>query len=53
MDIDKLRVRFTYHAPYGSQVTLVPESREKSLAVTHLEETIMWANATIARRERE
>lgn len=28
---------------------LCPESREKSLAVTHLEESVMWANAAIAR----
>jgi hypothetical protein len=27
----------------------VPESREKSLAITHLEETVFWANAAIAR----
>jgi hypothetical protein len=27
----------------------VPEGREKSLAITHLEETMMWANAGIAR----
>ena len=27
-----------------------PESREKSLAITKLEETVMWANAAIARR---
>jgi hypothetical protein len=26
-----------------------PNSREKSLAMTHLEETVMWANAAIAR----
>jgi hypothetical protein len=26
-----------------------PESREKSLAMTKLEETVMWANASIAR----
>ena len=26
-----------------------PESREKSLAVTHLEDAVMWANASIAR----
>jgi hypothetical protein len=30
---------------------LAPESREKSLAFTHLEEAVMWANASIARRE--
>lgn len=27
-----------------------PPSRELSLALTHLEETVMWANAAIARR---
>jgi len=30
---------------------MVPESREKSLAFTKLEEVMMWANAAIARRE--
>lgn len=28
-----------------------PDSREKSLAITHLEDAIMWANAAIARNE--
>lgn len=28
-----------------------PESRERSLALTKLEESIMWANASIARNE--
>lgn len=28
-----------------------PESREKSLAVTALEEAVMWANASIVRRK--
>lgn len=28
-----------------------PESREKSLAFTKLEESVMWANASIARNE--
>lgn len=28
-----------------------PESREQSLALTALEEAVMWANAAIARRE--
>ncbi len=30
---------------------LCPESRELSLALTHLEEAVFWANAAIARRE--
>lgn len=28
-----------------------PPSREQSLAITHLEEAVMWANAAIARNE--
>jgi len=28
-----------------------PDSREKSLAITELEECVMWANASIARNE--
>jgi len=28
-----------------------PDSREKSVAITKLEESIMWANAAIARNE--
>ena len=28
-----------------------PDSREKSMALTKLEESIMWANAAIARNE--
>jgi hypothetical protein len=28
---------------------LCPNSRERSLAITKLEETVMWANASIAR----
>ena len=31
--------------------TNCPDSRERSLALTKLEECIMWANAAIARRE--
>lgn len=32
-------------------VTNTPESREQSLAITKLEEAVMWANAGIARNE--
>lgn len=28
-----------------------PNSREKSLALTNLEQSVMWANASIARNE--
>jgi len=31
-------------------VSITPESREQSLAITKLEEAVMWANAGIARR---
>ena len=31
-------------------VEVCPDSREQSLAMTHLEETRMWANASVARR---
>jgi hypothetical protein len=34
-------------------VTSCPESRELSLAMTNLEQAIMWANASIARNESE
>jgi hypothetical protein len=30
---------------------LCPDSRDKSLAITNLEQVIMWANASIARNE--
>lgn len=33
--------------------TMCPDSREKSLAMTKLEEAVMWANASIARNEKE
>ena len=35
---------------FAEQLNLLcPESREKSLAITHLEEVCFWANASIAR----
>ena len=41
---------------YGLQLAeiinlICPDSREKSLALTKLEEAVMWANAAIARNE--
>lgn len=30
-----------------------PESREQSLALTNLEQAVFWANAAIARNEKE
>lgn len=32
-------------------VTRCPPSRERSLALTNLEQAVMWANASIARNE--
>ena len=32
---------------------LSPESRELSLALTNLEQSVMWANAAIARNEKK
>lgn len=29
--------------------SMLPDGREKALAITHLEETMFWANAAIAR----
>ena len=29
--------------------TVLPEGREKSLAIIHLEEVMMWSNASVAR----
>ena len=34
-------------------ILCTPESRERSLALTKLEEAIMWANAGIARNEND
>lgn len=39
---------------YAEQIMLqVPPSRERSLALTKLEEAVFWANAGIARNEKE
>jgi hypothetical protein len=43
------RIRRLCHALAVELVQEVPEGREQSLALTALEETMMWANAGIAR----
>ena len=39
------------HSLATTILEMTPESREQSLAITSLEEAVMWANAAIARRE--
>ena len=34
-------------------MTFCPPSRERSLALTNLDQVVMWANAAIARNEKE
>lgn len=41
----KAKMLAAYINEYG------PDSREKSLAITKIEEAVMWANASIARNE--
>jgi hypothetical protein len=45
------RIRDRAHDLAGFLNEECPDSREKSLAITHLEEAVMWANAAIARNE--
>lgn len=44
------QVRQTLHSVASSFNSALPEGREKSLAITHLEEAMFWANAAIARK---
>ena len=44
---EKIRGMAHDYAEYIQEVC--PESRERSLALTKLEECVMWANASIAR----
>lgn len=43
------QIRAIAHAYAVAINELVPDSREKSLAITKLEEVVMWANAGVAR----
>lgn len=43
------QIRAIGHAFAVALNEMVPDSREKSLAITKLEEVVMWANAGIAR----
>ena len=45
------RVRRLTHAVALKLNDILPEGREKSLALTHLEEAMMWANAALARNK--
>lgn len=44
-------IREIAHQFASDIVETTPESREQSLALTHLEEVVFWANAAIARNE--
>ena len=53
---DNQLVKYETIRKYGKNFAVVittncPDSREKSLAITKIEEAIMWANASIARNE--
>jgi hypothetical protein len=50
---DHERVRQNYHLLAEELNGIVPEGREKSLAITRLEEVMFWANAGIARLPEE
>lgn len=44
-------IRYRAHSLAEYIVINTPDSRERSLALTKLEEAVMWANAAIARNE--
>ena len=46
---DRIRYKAKMLAAYINEYC--PDSREKSLALTKIEEAVMWANASIAREE--
>lgn len=46
-----VRIRDEGRSLADTLLLLCPDSRERSLALTRLEEVVMWANAAIARNE--
>ena len=46
-------IRNAYKELAKTIVGYCPESRELSLALTNLEQSVFWANASIARNEKE
>lgn len=50
--VPKYRISREMAAEYAKWIIdNVPDGREQALAITKLEEVVMWANAGIARRE--
>ena len=47
------RIRRLHRHLAGELAETLPESRELSLAVTKLEESMMWANAALARHQHD
>jgi len=45
------QIRKNTHSLAEMYDILAPDSREKSLAITKLEEAVMWVNSAIARNE--
>lgn len=45
------QIRNTLNATAQELNQVVPDGREKSLMITHLEEAMMWANAGVARSQ--
>lgn len=43
------QVRHVCHEAAGRLAAILPDGREKSLALTNLEQAMFWANAAIAR----
>lgn len=49
-DVQKYEMLRSIALSYATVINeMVPDSREKSLAITKLEEVVFWANAGIAR----